>query len=147
MAIDKPVAGVGFGRYPDVRRRYGGPKELNTPHSDYIRFFAETGVPGGGAFLLFLGGVAWSLKGGRGSQRAALGGAIAAFCVATQFNAQLYYLESSFPFWVAAGAAIALSSTRLRDGSADMYPERAPPVRRHAHPGPRPELARHPPES
>jgi O-antigen ligase len=114
MAIDRPITGVGFGRYPVLRAKYGGPPELHTPHSDYIRFFAETGVPGGVSFLVVLAGVAWSLKSTRDTRSAAaLAAAITVFCVATQFNAQLYYLEASLPFWVAAGAAIHL---RARDG-------------------------------
>jgi O-antigen ligase len=111
MAIDQPITGVGMGRYPILRERYGGPSQLNSTHSDYIRFFAETGLPGGVAFLLFLGGIAWSLKGPRDGHRAGLAAAVAAFCIATQFNAQLYYLEASLPFWVAAGAAFHLPSS------------------------------------
>jgi hypothetical protein len=108
MAIDRPITGVGFGRYSVVREQYGGPVELNTPHSDYIRFFAETGVPGGVAFLVFLAGLVWSLRTTRDPDRASLAAAILTFCVATQFNAQLYYLEAALPFWVAVGAAIRL---------------------------------------
>jgi O-antigen ligase len=108
MAIDRPITGVGFGRYSVVRERYGGPVQLNTPHSDYVRFFAETGVPGGVAFLVFLAGLAWSVRTTRDPGRASLAAAILTFCVATQFNAQLYYLEAALPFWVAVGAAIRL---------------------------------------
>lgn len=129
MAIDQPISGVGFGRYAVLSQGYGGPKELGTPHSDYIRFFSETGVPGGTAFLLFIGGVAWSLRGAREPHRAGLAAAIAAFCVATQFNAQLYYLESSLPFWVAAGAAIQLHSARPQRSLADRYETRDPAPR------------------
>jgi len=134
MAIDKPVTGVGFGRYIVVREDYGGPRELGTPHSDYIRFFAETGVPGGLAFLLFLGGVAWSVRRTRDPTRAGLAAAIVAFCVATQFNAQLYYLEASLPFWVAIGAAIwqGQAGDEPRSDQADI--DRGRSARGHAHP-------------
>jgi O-antigen ligase len=140
MAIAKPISGVGFGRYPELRQRYGGPKELNTPHSDYIRFFAETGVPGGAAFLLFLCGIAWSLKGASGPHRAGLAAALAAFCIATQFNAQLYYLESAIPFWVAAGSAIGLRSVPIPERPTGGYTagDRDLLVRRHARPNTRP---------
>jgi O-antigen ligase len=112
MVIDRPITGVGFGRYAPMRDDYGGPAELRTPHSDYIRFFAETGLPGGMAFLIFLAGVAWAVWRAEDVRRASLAAALAAFGIATQFNAQLYYLESSLPFWVAAGAAIALPASR-----------------------------------
>jgi O-antigen ligase len=157
MAIAKPLTGVGFGRYPIVKSVYRGPAELNSTHSDYIRFFAETGVPGGTAFLLFVLGVAWSLKAARESDRAGLAAALVAFGIATQFNAQLYYLESSLPFWVAAGASIQLHASRDRSWSglrpfrwselstsvrywfapwSSRDGRRPPLVRRHAHPMP-----------
>lgn len=107
MAIARPVTGVGFGRYRDLRVEYGGPAELNTPHSDYLRFFAETGFPGGMAFLLFGAGVAWSLRTARQPDRAGLAAAILTFGIATQFNAQLYYLEVALGFWIAVGASLA----------------------------------------
>ena len=119
MAIDRPITGVGFGRYPVVRQQYGGPVELNTPHSDYIRFFAETGLPGGMAFLVFLAGLAWALRTTRDPGRASLVAAILTFCIATQFNAQLYYLEAALPFWVAVGAALRLSD----DGWRERWPQ------------------------
>jgi O-antigen ligase len=134
MAIDRPIMGVGIGRYAVVRQRYGGPRELSNPHSDYIRFFAETGIPGGGAFLVFIAGVGWALRGSREPHRAGLAAAIAAFCVATQFNAQLYYLESSLPFWVAAGAAIRLHWARSRPPPEGSPTAVDPLVRRHAYP-------------
>lgn len=128
MVIDRPLTGVGFGRYYDMKTRYNAPSELNTPHSDYIRFFAETGVMGGAMFLLFLGSVMWALR-TADANRAALAAAIATFCVATQFNAQLYYAESGLPFWVATGAAVATTAVGSTGGSrrAGIAPARADP--------------------
>jgi O-antigen ligase len=120
MVIDKPLTGIGFGRYTVVKGAYGGPAELNSTHSDYIRFFAETGVPGGTAFLIFVLGIAWCFKAGREADRAGLAAALVAFGIATQFNAQLYYLESSLPFWIAAGASIQLHASRDRPSELSM---------------------------
>ncbi len=149
MVVDKPLTGVGFGRYPVVKRDYRGPAALNTPHSDYIRFFAETGIPGGTTFLVFVLGVAWSLKSGRSPHRVALAAALAAFCIATAFNAQLYFLESSFPFWVAAGAAIHRHDRPPWQAQAPSLETLGPSgsrpvtevVRRHARPMPQSEVA------
>jgi O-antigen ligase len=123
MAVARPITGVGFGRYVQVRKQYGAPMQLTKPHSDYIRFFAETGVPGGVAFLAFLGGVAWSIRRARGAERASIAAALVAFGVATQFNAQLYYLDAGLAFWVAAGAALYLgASAAPTDGSSGRTP-------------------------
>jgi O-antigen ligase len=127
MVIDKPLTGIGFGRYTVVKGAYGGPAELNSTHSDYIRFFAETGVPGGTAFLIFVLGIAWCLRAGREPDRAGLAAALVAFGIATQFNAQLYYLESSLPFWIAAGAAIQLHASRDRPSEPSMAIRSASP--------------------
>ena len=87
------------------------------------------------AFLVFLAGLAWSLRTTRDPGRASLAAAILTFCIATQFNAQLYYLEVALPFWVAVGAAIRLGvssrgplpeSTELRrqsDTAGPRWPE------------------------
>jgi len=53
----KPLLGIGLGNYPEVHTRYVkyGVEEMTpTPDNMYLRFFIETGVTGGGIFILFL---------------------------------------------------------------------------------------------
>jgi hypothetical protein len=123
MAIAHPLAGVGFGGYDTYKSRYGGPPELTTAHNDTIRFFAETGVIGGGLAVAFVLLAAWS-GWKRRADRVSLAtlAMFVTFIIATQFNAQLYYIEASLLFWVAAAWMTCELVPTETDAAADPLP-------------------------
>jgi len=53
MAVHNPILGVGPGESPYQMREYGGIQGL-LPHNTFIQVFAETGIPGGFFFLVFV---------------------------------------------------------------------------------------------
>lgn len=61
MFRERPWTGVGLGRVPRLMTTYGGGKERENTHNIYLQMFAETGVPGGVAFLALVAGLCAAL--------------------------------------------------------------------------------------
>jgi O-antigen ligase len=50
MAIDSPLTGQGYRSYRQVGIRFGADEEINAPHNEWLRLFAETSNGLGAAF-------------------------------------------------------------------------------------------------
>jgi hypothetical protein len=129
---DEPLHGVGAGNYPwDYYLQRQNVENITNPHSLPLQLLAELGVVGGGAFVLFLGGVAAGfaarVRRARADawQRAVAvtgGGAFVAWLVDTSVD-WLHLLPGVTALALIAAAALALP----RDGSppAPLRPPRA----------------------
>jgi hypothetical protein len=102
-----PITGHGFGSYGELGPAYGDP-ELNSPHNEWLRLFAEEG------FLVGVIGVAFALsvltalaKTPGWVAAATLAGAVGYF-VAACFNNPFLFFQISVPAYVTIGTGLGL---------------------------------------
>ncbi len=124
LVMDAPLTGVGPGQFEAAFPPYRDPAEIELsthsraepthievehPHNDFLLAFAEYGVPGGLAWLLFCGVVLLrSLRSLRGTDavRAGLGAAAIALLVNAVFNGPLLAGIASAPLAFAIFGAV-----------------------------------------
>lgn len=118
MFADRPLTGWGFRGYRVVGDRYGDPT-LNSPHNEWLRFFAEQGIVGG------LAGLAFVLSGLRRLGRVpgwfgtGLIAAFLSYVIAASFNNPLLFIQVSI-------VAFTISGTGFAWGSHWRWPLRSP---------------------
>jgi putative inorganic carbon (hco3(-)) transporter len=127
MTYDRPLVGVGPGRFGDETANYLGnrPSTLQRPaaHNSYLEIMAESGFPALVAFLVYLGG-SWVLL-ARGRRQAVATGdqagvrlatALQASFVASAVSAMFLSQQLALPFWLlgALATALAVAGTAAR---------------------------------
>jgi putative inorganic carbon (hco3(-)) transporter len=127
MTYDRPLVGVGPGRFGDETANYLGnrPSTLQRPaaHNSYLEIMAESGFPALVAFLVYLGG-SWVLL-ARGRRQAVATGdqagvrlatALQASFVASAVSAMFLSQQLALPFWLlgALATALAVAGTATR---------------------------------
>ena len=125
----EPVFGVGAGRYHGLSARFMSPWLLRiypngeNAHNNYLQIAAELGAAGLAAFLWLLAAAGWSVWRTARTQAhldpLLVGSATgtAAFLAASLTGHPLLLGETSYPFWIVTGVALALAS-RERPASA-----------------------------
>lgn len=89
MLLERPLTGIGLGRFPRLKEEYGGGPVPENTHNLFLQFFAEAGIVGGLAFGAFILGWCGTFlrrvrREARGPEQAmALGGLIACLALAT----------------------------------------------------------------
>ncbi|HYO41653.1 MAG TPA: O-antigen ligase family protein [Candidatus Limnocylindrales bacterium] len=106
MFADRPVTGWGFRSYRVIGDRYGD-RVLNSPHNEWLRFFAEQGIAGG------LVGVAFVLTGLARLARipgwfgAGMTSAFLAYVLSASFNNPLLFIQVSIVAFTIVGTGFA----------------------------------------
>jgi O-antigen ligase len=106
MFADRPITGWGYRSYRVIGDRYGD-AVLNSPHNEWLRFFAEQGIAGGLAGLaLVVTGLARlaRMPGWLGT------GVLAAFlsyAIAASFNNPLLFIQVSIVTFTIVGTGLA----------------------------------------
>ncbi len=134
MFAERPVFGVGVGRFYALSTRYASPtwKDRNNAHNNFLQVLAELGLVGLASLVGLLGVVlrgAW--RPGRapraGPLRAGLAGGVLAFVITWLAGHPLLVLEAGTPFWATLGLLAGLSSPPAgtpREGARPGGPER-----------------------
>jgi O-antigen ligase len=106
MFVDRPVTGWGYRSYRVIGDRYGD-KTLNSPHNEWLRFFAEQGIAGGLVGLaLVLTGLA-RLARIPGWFGAGVTTAFLAYVLAASFNNPLLFIQVSIVVFTIVGTGFA----------------------------------------
>jgi putative inorganic carbon (HCO3(-)) transporter len=126
MAADKPLLGVGPGRFGVESRDYvrNDPLNIEDPvvHNAYLEVLAEGGVPTLLAFLAFIGG-SWALTSRARRQFEVVDdadglrvtAAVQASLVVAIVSANFLSVQTSVPLWLLGGLAAVLAMSRPQD--------------------------------
>lgn len=111
-AVDHPLAGVGYGTFPDRARSdsYLG-VYINT-HNDYLRLAAEAGLPAVVVFMCLIFPVTRAPRNSRAG-RTAFALAVA-YLVGLVFANSLTNLQVSMPFWAVLGSIWATQKSSVQ---------------------------------
>lgn len=130
MVRDRPLTGVGLGRFPREMAQYGGGPIRENTHNLFLQFFAEGGLPAGLAFatLIFTWGLTlhrWVRETDPGLPKAiALGGLIATTALAvTLMTGHWLLLPSGQILWSSLLALVATLAEPVK--AAALTPRRS----------------------
>jgi O-Antigen ligase len=114
MWASSPITGHGFGSYAELGPIYGDPI-LNSPHSEWLRLFAEEGFVVGLIGLAFVASVLVTLARTAGWIGGATLAAAVGYFIAASFNNPFLFLQVGVPAFVVIGTGLA-SSRRRTEG-------------------------------
>lgn len=118
MFLDQPVIGQGYRAYRQLAVEFGDPN-VNAPHNEWLRFFAE-----GGLFVGLLG-ASWAvitsvrLLRRPGWLESGVFASFVSFCLAASVNNPFLFNQVTIPAVILAGTGIALASQVRAEPSAD----------------------------
>ncbi|HET7677768.1 MAG TPA: O-antigen ligase family protein [Candidatus Limnocylindrales bacterium] len=125
MFLDRPLTGHGFRSYRRVGDVYGDPI-LNSPHNEWLRFFAEEGAVVGVLGLAWgLLTFAWLLR-RPGWLGAGLAAAFAGWAITATFNNPLLFVQVSSIAFTLAGTGLGLPAPPGVVAADAATPEDAP---------------------
>lgn len=108
MFLDEPLVGQGYRAYRQLSLEYGDPN-LNAPHHEWLRFFAEQGaIVGllGAAFAVF---TSIRLSQRPGWLETGILSAFLSLCLAASFNNVFLFNQVTIPAMILAGTGVALA--------------------------------------
>jgi O-antigen ligase len=108
MFLDQPLFGHGYRAYREVSKAFGG-INLNAPHNEWLRLFAEHGLVVGLAGLAFVAATVVSLARVPGWLGAGIIGAFVSFALAACFNNPFLFNQVTIPAAVIAGIGVGLA--------------------------------------
>lgn len=115
MFLDEPILGQGYRGYRQLSVEFGD-TELNAPHNEWLRFFAEGGVVTGLLAASFALVTLLKLAQRPGWLETGLLASFLAFCVAAAFNNPFLFNQVTIPAFIAAGTGIGLTLQRPVSG-------------------------------
>lgn len=118
MFLDEPLLGQGYRAYRELAIPFGD-AELNAPHNEWLRFFAEHGVFVGLLALAFALSTAVVLARRRGWLETGILTAFLSLCLAACFNNTFLFNQVTIPAFILAGCGIALA-LRADDPAPDV---------------------------
>ncbi len=124
MFADRPLTGWGFRAYRVIGDRYGD-TILNSPHNEWLRFFAEQGLVGGLVGIAFVGAGLRRLTRIPGWLGAGMATAFLSYVLAASFNNPLLFIQVSIIAFTIVGSGFALGRRGPPTDTA-MAPARPP---------------------
>jgi hypothetical protein len=118
MFVAEPLRGFGYRSYREVAPQFGG-LQLNAPHSEWLRLFAENGAVVGLAGIAFVAATALSLARIPGWLGLGILGAFLSLAIAACFNNPFLFNQVTIPAFVITGTGIALAG-RARAPASEL---------------------------
>jgi O-antigen ligase len=118
MFLDQPIVGQGYRAYRQLSVAFGDP-DLNAPHNEWLRFFAEGGLFVGLAGAGFALATSLSLMRRPGWLETGILASFLAFCLASAFNNPFLFNQVTIPAMILAGTGTALAYRAEPESSAD----------------------------
>lgn len=129
MALDSPLTGHGFLSYSQLHEAYGDPI-LRAPHNEWLRLFAEEGVPGGLAGIAFAVTTVVVLVRADRHLTTGVAAAFAAWALTATFNNPTGFIQVGIVLGCVVGVGLAAAAAGNGDpGLARASPRGAVPGR------------------
>lgn len=109
MAIDSPLTGQGYRSYRQVGMSFGADEEINAPHNEWLRLFAENGVIIGLAGLAFAATTFAALNRRKDWLGTAVTASFVSIVLAACFNNPFLYNQVMIPAFVVTGSGLGLA--------------------------------------
>jgi O-antigen ligase len=123
MALDKPLTGQGYRSYRQVGVRFGADEEINAPHNEWLRLFAENGFIVGIAGLAFVGATTVTLWRRRDWLGTGILVAFVSIVLAACFNNPFLYNQVMLPAFIVTGTGLGLAVEARRTAAGPSPPE------------------------
>ena len=135
MFLDRPITGWGYRSYRVIGDRYGD-VVLNSPHNEWLRFFAEQGIVGGLVGLALVVSALWRVWRMPGWLGTGIVAAFLSWVIAASFNNPLLFIQVSIIAFTITGTGLAWGArwrmpppgvvpTEPTPGRADPSPDSA----------------------
>jgi hypothetical protein len=108
MWLDQPLTGQGFLAYKQLADVYGD-TVLSSPHNEWLRLFAEEGIVGGVAGLVFIASLFWSLSRRRDPVASGILAGAIGYVLMASFNNPFLFIQVSSVVFVGIGYGLARS--------------------------------------